>query len=234
MKKRARWILLKIGMLALTVMLLKLTGLCFCEQSAYATHFRYGHVSWQPGSAANEIKFTVDGAFRRDGYSGSGADGLPVVNDVITEDVGGSNLQFGDGDATSTLQFKVTSYDETNNWIFGRALDPNDSSKTTISHTYGQAGTYTAMNASCCRISSVFDDVNEHINNPDGYWSIETIVTVGTGNSSPVSAMPPIVQCAQNGLCTFTVSGSDVDGGTLNFRLSTSAEAGGGYRFIQP
>lgn len=233
MKKRARWVLLKIGMLALTVMLLKLTGLCFCEQSAYATHFRYGHVSWKPGDVANEIEFTVDGAFRRNGYFGSGADGFPIVNDVITETIGGTSLGFGDGAFTTTLQYKVTSYDETNNWLFGRALDPNDSSKTTISHTYSLVGTYTAMIDSCCRISDV-DGVNEHINNPDGSYRVETMVTVGTGNSSPVSAMPPIVQCAQNGLCTFTVPGSEADGGTLNFRLSTSTEASGFAGFTQP
>ncbi len=221
----------KMGIFILTLVVLKLNFLCFSEQSAYASHFRYGHVSWKPGAGTNEIEFTLDGAFRRDGYLGSAGDGRPAVGDIITETVGATGLNFGDGMSTGTLQFKVTSIDPANNWLFARALQPGSSSKTTISHTYAAAGNYTAFVGSCCRISR-FSGVNEHINNPDRSYRVETVVHVGTGNSSPVSALPPIVLCPQNGLCTFIVPGADTDGDTLNFRLSTSSEAGSG--FIQP
>src|ERR1039458_10685728 len=34
---------------------------------AYATHFRYGHYNWKP-AGGNAIEFTIQNAFRRDGY----------------------------------------------------------------------------------------------------------------------------------------------------------------------
>jgi hypothetical protein len=48
---------------------------------------------------------------------------------------------------------------------------------------------------------------------------------VGTGNSSPVSSLPPIVQCPQGGLCTFTIPASDNELDPLTFRLSTQPES---------
>src|SRR5207244_6502630 len=67
--------------------------------------------------------------------------------------------------------------------------------------------------------------VNAHINNPAGGYSVETLVNVGTGNSSPVSALPPIILCPVNALCSFLVPGADPNRDPLHFRLRTASEA---------
>src|SRR5213593_2333200 len=80
-------------------------------QPAYATHFRYGHISWAPVTG-NTIQFTIQNAFRRalgppeafacidpatlEPIPCSAADGLPGPGDVFAEDVGGTQFLPGD------------------------------------------------------------------------------------------------------------------------------------------
>jgi hypothetical protein len=221
---------------------------------AFATHFRYGHLSWAVVSG-NTVEFALQNVFRRSDTPSfnpcvnpstdtvvpcSGGDGLAIPGDVIREDIGDTRLDFGDGSPTvgsphnGGLFYLVTSVDPVNNWNFGLAIDPASlpAIDTTIRHTYGLPGTYIANIADCCRISPVVGP-NAHINNPDLDYRVETNVTVGMGNSSPVSALPPIVICPQDALCTFLVPASDPDGDTITFRLSTPAEDDSGS-FVQP
>lgn len=213
-----------------------------------ATHFRYGQISWSPGTG-NIIKFEIDNAWRRNGYSScyntstglfvacTGPGGFPGPGDVVSEAVGGTVFHFGDGATVSSptgdLLYLVTSIDPANNWLFGTALNPASlpAKDTIITHNYTTTGNYLAFIASCCRISALASP-NAHINNPDGNYQVQTTVNVGTGNISPVSTLPPIVNCPINALCSFIVPASDADGDSLTFRLSTSTEAGPG--FTQP
>lgn len=204
----------------------------------------------------NTVQFTIQNAWRRStspwlAYSCidpatfatvpcSAPDGLPGPGDVFYEYGGGTQLSTGDvgviGSPLGPLLYVVTSIDPINEWLFASALDPASlpAIDTAIDYTYGAPGDYTAAIGSCCRISAL-SGVNAHINNPDGGYRVETLVNVGTGNSSPVSTLPPIILCPQSGLCSFTVPGSDPNGDPLNFRLSTSAEASGSsFGFTQP
>jgi hypothetical protein len=218
---------------------------------AQATHFRYGHYSWKP-SGLGRIDFTIQNAFRRDGYacvsrsglfptSCSSADGFPGIGDLFVEDIGGTRFDFGDGSAPAgssrgPLAYLVNSIDPANNTMSGFAIDATrlPTVRSIISHTYPRAGTYTASTESCCRISPT-DGVNAHINNPDGSYRVETTVNVGTGDSSPVSALPPIVRCKFDSVCSFLVPGFDVNSDPIQFRLSTASEAAGaGSTFDQP
>ena len=164
----------------------------------------------------------------------------PGVGDVFVEDIGTTYFDFGDstpmvgGPGGDPLLFKVTSADPVNNWVFASALDTNSlpAVDTTIQHTYATTGLFTAQISDCCRISPCTSP-NAHINNPDNNYRVTTIVNVGglspntsTPNSSPVSSLPPIVLCPQNGLCTFTIPVSDNEGDPVTFRLSTNAEDG--------
>jgi hypothetical protein len=213
------------------------------SEGALASHFRYGHYNWQPAATANTIDFTIQNAFRRSANPCvdlatnttkpcSAPDGMPAVGDIIVENTGGT--VFDPGDSTGTigspmgaLLYQVAAIDPANDWLFGVALDPASlpAVDTLVTHTYAATGDYTAFSASCCRIT--------HINNSNGSYRVETLVNVGTqgANASPKSALPPIVLCPINGTCTFQVPGTDPNGDTLAFRLSTSAEAGG---FTQP
>jgi hypothetical protein len=225
-------------------------------QPAEATHYRYGKITWTP-AGGNTIEFTIENSWRRSGYSTgnnschntavagaptipcTGPGGLPAVGDVIEEDIGlNGGTRFNPGDGTGLigspvggLLYLVTAVDPTNDLLIGVALDPASlpgPPDTTISHTYAATGNFTAFIATCCRVSAS----GGHVNNADGDYRIETRVNVGTGNHSPVSTMPPIVQCPINGVCALQIPGTDLDNDTLRFRLSTAAEAGSG--FTQP
>jgi hypothetical protein len=223
-------------------------------QPAEATHFRYGSLTWRP-LGGNTVEFTLQNAWRRSSTPSfddcvnpatgmvtpcTGAGGLAAPGDVIREDIGSTTLFTGDGaeiqvGSQGLLYYLVTSIDITNNWLFGVALDPASlpAVDTTISHTYPNAGPFTARIDSCCRISPSIPP-NAHINNPDGRYRVETTVDLHAANSPPVSTMPAIVTCPTNGLCQFTVPATDPDGDALCYRLSTAAEAAGSGTFVQP
>jgi len=224
--------------------------------AAQASHFRYGHIAWTTGAAANSVNVRVLNAWRGNGYNGrcvnpvsmtfvacTGPGGVAGVGDIITERIGRSRFDWGDGSAFvgspfGPLLYLVTSIDPANNWLSGVAVDPSslpianpgDPVDTTLNHTYGSAGFFTASLASCCRISRS-SGPNVHINNPSGGYRIETIIGLGAGNNSPSSVQNPVVLCPINSICNFTIPATDVDGDTISFRLSTPAEAGG---FRQP
>jgi uncharacterized repeat protein (TIGR01451 family) len=216
---------------------------CVVAQPANASHFRYGHYFWSPLSGSG-IEFTLQNAWRRDAnpcidpatqtaVACSAPDGLPAVGDVILESTGGTTFSTGDGSVIGSplgpLEYLVTAIDPSQNFLFGLALDPTSLPvvDTTITHTYPASGDFLAFTDSCCRIGQL-------VNNSNGGYRVETLVNVGTGNSSPVSALPPIVQCPINAVCSFLVPGSDPDGDPLQFRLSTSAEASSTGGFTQP
>ena len=163
---------------------------------AHATHFRYGTIDWHP-AGGNKITFHLQNAWRRNGYNTcyhtnnttvpcTGTGGLPGVGDIIREDIGTTRFDFGDGNsvgsnANNPLYYQVTSIDVTNNWLFGEALDGNKlpAADPNIDHTYATTGNFTAGIDSCCRISAVLAP-NEHINNPDVPYRVQTTVSVGS------------------------------------------------------
>jgi cysteine-rich repeat protein len=233
-----------------------LAGLIGTVQPADATHYRYGKITWTT-TGGNTIEFTIENSWRRSAYSTSnnrcrniavagipskpctGTGGFAGVGDVIEEEQGlsgGTRFNPGDGSGLigspiGALLYLVTAVDLTNDLLIGLALDPSGlpgPADTTIAHTYATTGNFTAFIATCCRVSAG----GGHVNNADGDYRLETLVNVGTGNRSPVTSMPAIVQCPINGTCAFTIPGSDPDGDAFRFRLSTAAEAGSG--FTQP
>lgn len=166
----------------------------------------------------------------------TGPGGYAGVGDIIHETQGDTSFDFGDGSALfnvtvsgsgTALLYLVTSIDPVNNWLFGLALDHTSlpTIDTSLQRTYGGAATeFTAKIEDCCRISPCTTP-NAHLNNPDNGYRVATRVELGTGNSSPVSSVPPIVACPQEGLCQFDVPVSDNELDAVSFRLSTSAEA---------
>ena len=220
---------------------------------AFATHFRYTHISWDKVSG-NTVEFFIQSSFRRSNSPSfnpcvnpstntvipcTGPGGLPAVGDVIRESIGDTRFNFGDGSPTvgspsgGGLFYLVTAIDPANDWLSGRALDTASlpTLDTTIQHTYAP-GTWTARIEDCCRISPQVAP-NAHINNPDGDYKVEAVVSIGLNNASATTALPPIVTCLQNSVCSFLVPATDPDGDTLRFRLALPSEADGGS-FTQP
>jgi uncharacterized repeat protein (TIGR01451 family) len=202
---------------------LALVALCvslFVPES-FATHFRFGHFSWEPTTNAGEVRFHLVNAFRRSGYSGSAPDGFPRTGDIITETVGATSFMFGDGQSTATLQYRVIAFSESENWIVVDALQPGTTTAG-LRHTYAAAVPYNNVGvSSCCRLSSLN-------NRADGNYILSTRVTPRDGNRSPVSSLVPIVAVQQGPAAKFSVPAADPDGDRLRWRLATAGEAGGG------
>lgn len=105
----------------------------------------------------------------------------------------------------------------------------------TLSYTYAGPGDFTAFIEACCRIfASRVGDKNEHINNPGLRYRLESVINAGSTNNSPVSALPPVVLCPIDTLCSFQVPVTDPNNDPVGFRLSTSTEATGSAGFDQP
>jgi len=223
--------------------------------AAQASHFRYGHIAWTAGTTTNSVNVRLLNAWRGNGYNFqcvnpvsmtrgacTGPGGIAGVGDIIIERIGRSQFNWGDGSRVyspfGSLLYLVTSIDPVDNWLSGVAVDttslpianPGDPIDTILNHTYNSAGSFTAYLSSCCRTSR-FARFNEHINNSSRRYRTETIIDLSAGNNSPSSVQNPIVLCPINSICSFTIPATDVDGDTISFRLSTSAEAGG---FRQP
>lgn len=95
---------------------------------AHASHFRFGHVTWQPVQGQpNTAEFVATVAVRRTGLAGpgpfTGPGGLPGVGDIIVERQGPSLFDFGDGTPTGgPMVFRVTAIDPIEDWMLGQAL----------------------------------------------------------------------------------------------------------------
>ncbi len=129
------------------VMLLSVLWLLTPATTAFATHFRYGHISWKarPDLNVYAAEITLFASFRRDGYTGSGSDGRPVNGDIISENIGGTSLRFGDGSSFGNpIDFIVIAFDPNANWIYCKALANRSNVGLPIIHTYSNAGPWTA------------------------------------------------------------------------------------------
>lgn len=197
-------------------------SLCLAAPAG-ATHFRYSHITWKPTGAPGEVVFRVSSSFRRGapgtfafGYTGTATDGGLAVGDTFDEYIGATRLFFGDGGSTPVLIYKVDAINTVEDWVVAHAINPATGGE--WRHTFAGSGPYTARIDSCCR-------TGVEINNPGRSYEVSTVVDLSLANSSPVSAVPPIVPCPV-GPCIFPLPGADSDGDILSFRLSTSAEAG--------
>ncbi len=179
-----------------------------------ATHFRYGHLTWRT-TGANAVEFNFVAAFRYNGY------GAPSVGSIITENIGATNLTFGDGTpSTGTLRFLVTAINPGENWLLAEALEPGSNTNRRIPHVYVGGGPFVAAVSGCCRISTLQ-------NKPDAGYRVESPVSFAPTNSSPVSSLPPIVNVPVNTVYQFDVPAADLDPNTrLQWRFATAAEFG--------
>jgi hypothetical protein len=176
--------------------ILLLTAFMLITTSLFASHFRYGNISWRVVSGRT-IEFKVSQAWRYSAF-------YPSLGTVLYTD----NLNFGDGSA-GAINLKVTSINTSEDWFYGEAI---------VTHTYNSDANFLAFFSSCCKISTLQ-------NNADGSWRLESLVTVGNGNNSPVVTLPAIVNVPVNqSAANFTVPVADPDGDAVSFRLATSAE----------
>jgi hypothetical protein len=167
--------------------------------SASASHFRYGNISWRVVSGRT-IEFKVTQSWRYTAF-------YPTLGSTIYTDY----LNFGDGQG-GNINLNVTTINTSEDWFYGEAV---------VTHTYASDANFLAFFASCCKISSLQ-------NNRDGNWRVESVVTVGNNNNSPVVTLPVIVNLPTGqAAASFNVPVADPDGDVLTFRLATTSEMAG-------
>ncbi|NDK57261.1 T9SS type A sorting domain-containing protein [Pontibacter fetidus] len=177
-----------------------ITILILSATMAQASHFRYGNVSWRWVSG-NTVEFKISQSWR---YTAFYAEQGQLVNP--------GDFNFGDG-THAAIQLEVTAVNKTDDWMYGEAI---------LTKTYSSAGNFTANFTGCCR-------VGELKNNPEGSWNLQTIVTIGNGNSAPVTTLPAIVNLPHSKPdAAFRMPVTDPDGDALTFRLANQQEMGGG------
>ncbi len=161
----------------------------FQLNSAEASHFRYGDISWrvvESDPTGRTIEFKVNTGWR-----------LNAVNTIY--------LRFGDGTG-AYMSRVITNVNGEYSYSTG-----------TVRHTYASNGNYTAFYSGCCKISNL-------ANNRDDSWYMRTVVNVGTGNNSPVTTVPAIVNLQTNqSQAKFFIPATDPDGDNLSFALASTA-----------
>ena len=104
----------------------------------------------------------------------------------------------------------MTSFNAAEDWVVGEA---------TITHRYpagNASSSWIARGDGGARIANLNNGAN-------GSWYYDTLVRPYTTNSSPTSALPPIVTVPKSTAAQFFVPASDLDRDTLAFRMSTFA-----------
>lgn len=184
---------------SIKLVILSLILLVSFSVESYATHFRYGNISWSRGQN-DTIIFQISQSWRRSFY------GAPTVGSVVATTI----FQYGDG-ATTTLNITVTAVNTTEDWFNGIAM---------LKHKYATNGTYSAGYNDCCRISTLLNGNNDQsfINRVD--------VQVGNLNNSPISTVPSFVNFNVNTLNTFQIPGFDPDGHTISYSITSTALSG--------
>jgi hypothetical protein len=173
-----------------------------CTNTAFASHFRYGNISWRK-TAPLTVEFKVSYSERRS--FGASANVGDIVN-VVT-------FYYGDGGSESP-NFTVTAQNNAEDWIFGEAI---------FSHTYASSATYTAGINDCCRISTLA------ISGGDGYI-LSTDIDLTSENRSPISSFTPIVcVAAEVATNSFSVGAFDPDGDPLTFSLNATTSGLSSY-----
>lgn len=200
--------------LAAFVLVTAVAALLGGAEPAAATHYRATQITWQQVSG-NTVEFHATASWRCSFFADFGSPCSATVGDQFNP---GDDLGFGDASTSSGL-WTVTSVDVVND-VINAELEEQ--------HTYAGPGPYTASLSACCRLGSG----NGHINNGDRDILVSTVVDLNLSSANPVSAMAPIVDCALDAVCAFSVPAFDPDGQGLRWRLSTSAEAGS--PFVQP
>lgn len=172
---------------------------------AFATHFRFGHVTWKRvGPGPNTVEFTITQAYRTNSfaisqafYFGDGSQTTLQVSNTATPPLGGTVIAVNTAEGYFVSQIKVTK-------------------------TYAQPGVYTAGLDNCCRLSNLR-------NAPDASYFVRTRVDLTSSTAgSGVSSVPPVLRFPKDtpGGFTYQLPIAHPGGENVTCSLATSAESG--------
>ena len=194
--------------------------------SLSANHFRYGTMSWEPISDNGThvtIRLKMENGWTANHGSFSSTSVGTIKNNFI-------RIYWGDG-SNKYVDIKILSRDEGTNDTISEMGDYTSSTWTSgATHTYSSDGDYVVYWSGSAR---------EGVRNSNGStWRNETKVNIGgayDNNTSPVSAVPPVVQVQDNKTFTYQVSATDANSDNLTYRWGTKAEFfGSSGSFVMP
>jgi len=227
-----------------------------------ASHYRYGTISWEIDSDNGthitirlkmENGWTANHDNFRESVDYSTTDGLWVSGYIGSVKDNYTMINWGDGD-NSSVDMRILSRENTtgtaddncvqsDNQSLARCKDSTitemgeyaSSTWTTgVTHTYPDNGTteYVVHWGNNARRPV------ENYTATDVEWRNETKVNIGgpyDNNTSPVSAVPPVIQVQDNTTFTYQVGATDVNGDNLTYRWGTRAEFfGSSGDFVMP
>jgi len=194
--------------------------LLFTANTAYASHFRGGAISWQAQDLDNDgviddAVVTVKTAWRSDFISGTSLSLTPSNTGVSQSLVSQSVVYVGGAETQSDSDYAFqTSVYELSNFIIGTD--------------------YLLKYRSAARIS-------ELQNNSNGPWDIQTSIQLNDGNVAPSLEFPIIYEVPRktnDGSTltdwTFEVDALDQNADSVRYRMANNAELGGGSSINAP
>jgi hypothetical protein len=225
------------------------TGLALCGAvavvallpDAEANHYRGGTLQWHRVEATGptamlddltRISLTGQLVYRTTFYYPTAASA--TVGDIIPGWSCCDNIAWGDG--TSRFDMLVEEVDVAADNMVVRIVAPGTTGP--LTHTYRTPNNWGTPYTVSWSTGDRLNFVDGHMNNPEGWYRLETKVDLLNANHSP-EATPIVLQVCHIGtVCTFPIVATDPDGEAPRYRLSTSAEAAGyvpGYDpFVQP
>ncbi|XP_074638593.1 uncharacterized protein LOC141897056 isoform X2 [Acropora palmata] len=182
-----------------------------------ASHFRGGIITWRPDEyIGNKINFNFRLGFRRSYSNSYFCDSAMVAQQSI---VGGGEVWFAShvrgyyGSRTvADTGYHCTDFSVSEDWTQG---------ENTFNYTFPDDGPWLVSYSSCCWIS---------LANGGGSWFLSTTVNLtrrqdnGNINSSPISALSPIVRHQQGCSKTILIPAEDSDGDKVRCRWSAGSQ----------
>ncbi|XP_071124643.1 integrin beta-like protein C [Mytilus edulis] len=184
---------------------------------AESSHFRGGIISWKP-TDNHQIEINYRVAFRAS--SGHACDANTIENGTLLPGEGSLQCVEGCSDTITTMSYYCTDFSATEDWTSGtNSVKYNLSASSNNLYTFGFS--------SCCWIPLVEGSSD---------WRMRTTANLtvrqdtGKINSSPVSAMQPVVRFSYGCDYTLKIPVSDDDGDVVKCRwskLTPNDECGG-------
>ncbi|XP_027056484.1 uncharacterized protein LOC113683445 [Pocillopora damicornis] len=200
----------------LSSLILCLIVMTFSRQTT-ASHFRGGIITWKPGgNNSNKVLFNFRLGFRRSYSYSYYCDNSMVASQSI---VGSGDSWRASHDKGYYSSFRVastgyhcTDFSVQEDWSQG---------ENSFEYTFWNEGPWLISYTSCCWISLA--------NGGNGDWLLSTTVNLtrrqdsGKINSSPISAISPIVRHQQGCPKTITIPAEDSDGDKVRCRWSNGS-----------
>ncbi|XP_020626929.1 uncharacterized protein LOC110064251 isoform X2 [Orbicella faveolata] len=182
-----------------------------------ASHFRGGIITWKPDEyIGNKVNFNFRLGFRRSFSNSYFCDSAMVAQQSIVGSGGTWSASYDRGyygsRTVADTGYHCTDFSVSEDWTQG---------ENTFNYTFPDDGPWLVSYSSCCWIS---------LANGGGNWFLSTTVNLtrrqdnGIINSSPISALSPIVRHQRGCSKTIAIPAEDSDGDKVRCRWSNGSQ----------